>query len=236
MAVFATAGVTLAGVGTVSTAAYAAKKPVAKKVAGKKALKRSFAKRASAGSEIMHARVKTVEPGLGFDFTDDLWMHVSASGVVDKVHELRLDGEYQTMESVITQPFGLESLEDALTQTRDTRNAPIRSAEGMGYGVWTMASVIATSIEVANGERDVSNATPVTFDGRPAYSLTLKDEVGEGRNPAQVSVRLFVDRASGAPIAARFGEGDKLWRTVYLESFQRLADSPANQDLLEFVD
>jgi hypothetical protein len=236
MAVFATAGVTLAGVGTVSTAADAAKQPVAKKVAGRKALKRAFAQRASSGSEIMHARVKTAEPGLGLEFTDDLWMHVTDGGVVDKVHELRLDGRYVGEESVITQPFGLGDLRGALTQTRDSADAPIRSAEGMGYGVWTMASVISTSIEIANGERDVSGATPVTFEGRAAYSLTIKDAVGEGRNPSEVAVKLFVDRASGAPLAARFGEGDKLWRTVYLKSFERLADSPENQGRLAFVD
>ena len=151
MAVFATAGVTLAGVGTVSTAAHAAKKPVAKKVAGKKALKRAFAQRAS-GGEILHGRVFTVEPDLG-EWTDDLWLHVTDSGVVDKVHELRLDGQYVGEESVITQPFGLGDLRDALTQTRDSADAPIRSAEGMGYGNWTMASVISTAGTV--------NASPI---------------------------------------------------------------------------
>jgi hypothetical protein len=232
MAVLATAGVTLAG----GTVAQAARKPVAKATTGKKALKRAFGQRAAA-SEILHWQVHTAEPGLGFEPTDDLWLHVAGSGVVDKVHEVRLDSPYAGEESVITQPFGLGDLRDAITRTRDDATAPIRSANGMGYGDWSVASVISTAIKAADGDLELGGATPVTFEGRAAYAVTIReatDPIGERRNPGEVSVTLFLDRATTKPLAARWGAGADLWRTVYIQSYERLADTPANQRHLTF--
>ena len=230
MAVFATASIALTGaVGT----AQAAKKPVAKKVAGKKVLKRAVATRA-AGSEIQHWTVHTAEPGLGFEFTDELYLHVTGGGVVDKVHETRVDSPYAGIESVITQPNGLGDLTGAVTRDRRSATAPIRTTDGMGYGDWGIASVFATAIGVANGELDLGNARRVTFDGKTAYALTIREAKDGPANPSTVSVTLFVDGSTNKPLAARWGEGSDLWRTVYLQSFERLDDTAANQAHLEF--
>jgi hypothetical protein len=232
MAVLATAGVALAGAGGAS-AAHAAKKPVAKQVAGKKVLKRAFATRA-AGSEIQHWTVHTDEPGIDLEFTDELYLHVTGAGLIDKVHETRLDSPYAGNETVITQPNGLGDLTGAVTRDRSGAGGPIRTTEGMGSGDWGIASVFATSIKAANGELDLGNARRVTFEGRTAYALTIRDAEPGPANPMTVSLTLFVDATSKQAIAARWGEGSSLWRTVYIQGFERLEDTPANQAHLEF--
>jgi hypothetical protein len=44
---------------------------------------------------------------------------------------------------------------------------------------------------------------------------------------------MWIDRATGKPLAVRWGEGDELRQTVEIQAFKRLADSPANRHLLE---
>ena len=232
MAVLAAAGVTLAGAGTASAAPHA-KKPVAKKVAGKKVLKRAFATRA-AGSEIQHWTVHTNEPDINLEFTDELYLHVTDGGLIDKVHETRADGAYAGNESVITQPNGLGDLTGAVTRDRHGADGPIRTTDGMGYGDWGIASVFATSIKAANGELDLGNAKRVTFEGKGAYAVTIREAQAGPANPSTVSVTLFVDATSDKAIAAQWGEGSTLWRTVYIQGFERLDDTPANQAHLEF--
>ena len=176
----------------------------------------------------------TTEPGLGFEFTDDLYLHVTDGGLVDKVHELRVDSDYAGMESVITQPNGLGDLTGAVTRTRNSADAPIRTGDGIGYGDWGIANVFATSIKAANGELDLGNAKRVTFEGRTAYALTIREAKTGPANPSTVSVTLFVDATTNKAVAARWGEGATLWRTVYIQSFERLDDTQANQAHLEF--
>ena len=232
MAVCAAASVALAGVGT-ADAAPRAKQPVAKKVAGKKVLKRAFATRAS-GSEIQHWTVHTNEPDIDLEFTDELYLHVTDGGLIDKVHETRVDTQYAGNESVITQPNGLGDLTGAVTRDRNGPGSPIRTTDGMGYGDWGIASVFATSIKAANGELDLGNAKRVTFEGKTAYALTIREAKAGLPNPMTVSVTLFVDATSNQAIAARWGEGSSLWRTVYIQGFERLDDTAANQAHLEF--
>jgi hypothetical protein len=82
MAVAAAAGVLLGGAGAAGAAPHA-KKPVAKKVAAKKVLKRAFATRTS-GSEIQHWTVHTDAPDIPIEYTEDLYLHVTDAGLVDK--------------------------------------------------------------------------------------------------------------------------------------------------------
>jgi hypothetical protein len=234
MAVVATAGFTLAGAGAMTPAAHAAKKPAHRKVASKKVLRHAFASTPT-GSAILHARVYTVEPGLDLTVNDDLALHVTDAGVIDKVHELRLDGQYAGEESVITQPLGLGDLTNAVTQDRPNAQSPIRSTAGLGEGDSTIGSVISQAIAIADGEQDVSGATVTTFEGQAAYAVPIRAVSGAGKNPSEVAVTLFVDKATGAPIAAQYGSGATLWRTMYLKGFERLPDTPDNQSLLAFV-
>ena len=97
-----------------------------------------------------------------------------------------------------------------------------------------LANVFATSIKAANGELDLGNAKRVTFEGKTAYAVTIRDAAAGPVNPSTVSVTLFVDATTNKAIAARWGEGSTLWRTVYLQGFERLDDTPANQAHLEF--
>ena len=244
MSVLATAGIALASVGTAQAAPTpkhktAAKHKVAKhKIAGKLALKRSFAQAASGGSEILHWRLKTVEPGLGFDFTDDVWMHVSDAGRVDQVHELRLDSDYAGIESVITQPNGLDDLTGAVTRDRRNAQAQIRTTNGMGYGMLGVTGVVATAIKAAGGDLDLGNATTTSFDGKAAYAVTIRDAVaphdGVKRNPSEVAVTLYLDQQTKAPLGIQWGSGDELWRTDHVQAFDQLTDTAENQPLLTF--
>jgi hypothetical protein len=244
MSVLATAGIALASVGTAHAASTPTHKTAKhktaakKKIAGKLALKRSFAQAASGGSEILHWRLKTVEPGLGFDFTDDVWMHVSDAGLVDQVHELRLDSAYAGEESVITQPGGLDDLTGAVTRDRNDAQAQIRTSNGIGYGVPSVASVVATAVKAANGELDLGNATKAGFDGKDAYAVTIRDAVaphdGAKRNPSEVAVTLYVDAQTKAPLGIQWGAGAELWRTMHVEAFDQLTDTAENQPLLTF--
>ena len=94
------------------------------------------------------------EPGLGA-WTDDVWMHVRADGTIDRVRELRLDGEYEGMESVIEQPYGIGDLRDAVTRTRAGADRPIRTGKGIGIAEFGFTEVIAAAEQAARGARAV---------------------------------------------------------------------------------
>jgi hypothetical protein len=201
---------------------------------GDEVLKRAFSFQ-DAGSTILHWRVKTVEPGLGFDFTNELWMRVSAAGVIDKVHDLRVDSPYKGIESVIDQPNGLGHPRGAVDRTRRGPDAPIRTSPGVGYADESLTTVIATALAASRGKLDVGAATKVRFGDRDAYEIRLREPTGANRTPAEVSVTLWLDRETNAPLAVRWGEGKTLWRTLYVEAFEPLPDTAANQQLLTFA-
>jgi hypothetical protein len=239
MSVLAIASVALASVGTATAAPALKHKSVAKKkIAGRVALKRSFAQATAGGSEILHMRLKTVEPGAGFDFTDDVWMHVSEGGLVDQVHELRLDSDYAGIESVISQPGGLDDLTGAVTRDRRSGQAPIRTTNGLGYGTFTATSIVAKAIKAADGELDLGNAATTNFDGKTAYAVTIRAAVaphdGVKRNPGEVAVTLYVDQQTNAPLGIQWGSGSELWRTMHVQAFDQLTDTAENQPLLTF--
>jgi hypothetical protein len=199
-------------------------------------LKRALA--APNGSEILYWRLKTSEPGLGFDFTNDLWLRVNQHGVVDRIHELRLDSPYAGIESAFIQPNGLGDPRGAVDWTRRSANGPVRRSEGYGYPDLSFSGVIAKALDASNGKLDAGAATEVRYGGRDAYEIRLKEATpptppSTRRSPAQVSVTLWLDRESAQPLAVRWGEGGELWRTVEVQAFERLDDSPANRRLLE---
>ena len=201
---------------------------------GDEVLKRAFSFQ-GASSTILHWRVKTVEPGLGFDFTTELWMHVTPAGVIDKVHDLRVDSPYKGNESVIEQPNGLGHPRGAVDRTRRGPDAPIRTNPGIAYADESLTTVITTALAASHGKLDVGAATKVSFGGRDAYEIRLREPTGANRYPNEVSVTLWLDRETSTPLAVRWGEGRSLWRTLYVEAFESLPDNPANQKRLTFA-
>ena len=202
---------------------------------GDELLERAFA---SQGADILYWRLKTHEPGLGFDFTNDLWLRVNASGLVDRIHELRLDSPYAGIESVTDQPNGLGDPRGATDWTRRSPDAPIREHHGYGYPDLSFSGVIAKALDAAHGKRDVGAATEVRYRGRDAYEIRLREASpptppSARRNPSQLAVTLWLDRETAQPIAVRWGDGDELWREVEVQAFERLDDVPANRHLLE---
>ena len=222
------------GVALGGTAAADAAPKKSKRVSSQKVLKRSLAASVN-DTSILHLRTRTTSSGVG-TFTDDVWMHVGAAGFVDAVRELRVDGSYAGDESVFSQPNGLGNPRGAIGSTRDSASSPIRTMEGVGYGDSSIGGVIDTALDAARGELDLSKARSVTYDGRAAYEIRLRDASGTPgrRSPAQISVTLWIDRSSNAPIAARWGEGRELWRTAELQAFEQLPDDAAHQSLLNF--
>ena len=97
---------------------------------GNEVLDRAFAARRRPA--ILYWRVRIDEPGLG-TFTDDVWMHVRADGTIDRVRELRLDGDYAGMESVDrAAATASATCRDAVTRTRAGADRPIRTGKGIG--------------------------------------------------------------------------------------------------------
>jgi hypothetical protein len=173
------------------------------------------------GGGVLHWRVSS-------GATEDIWMHVGASGVVDTVRELRLDGPYAGMESVISQPHGLGNLASAITRTRARPGAPIRTGSGIGFDTG-FTDVVAAAQRAARGELDLGDARASSFAGRDAYAIRLPDVPGPylGTGPATFyAVTMWVDRETAQPLAVRWAHGDHVWRTIQVLAYQRLPDDP----------
>ena len=69
--------------------------------------------------------------------------------------------------------------------------------------------MIDASLDAARGELDLSKARQVTYQGRAAYEVPIRAAAGTAgnRNPTQVSVTLWIDRASSVPFAVALGRG-----------------------------
>lgn len=182
---------------------------------------------------VLYWRVRTERPGL-VSFTDDVWMHVRGDGAIVRVRELRLDGQYAGMESVISQPFGVGDLRGAVTRTRSSADGPIRVGEGVGLPDLSFSDMVSTAERAARGSLDVGEARAVAFDGRDAYEIVLREASGTGATPPELAVRMWVERESGRPLAVRWGEGATLWRTARLLDFERFPDNARSRALLEF--
>ena len=136
-------------------------------------LRRAFAQ-ATGASQIMHWRVQVDPaghpPGLP-TFTDDQWMHVTATGLVDTLHELRLDGPYQGIEIVTTQPNGMGDLTGAVTRDRQNASSPIRTTNGMGTDS-SLAQIVSAALQTSHPD-----ATEVTFEGHDAWQIVVRPAV-----------------------------------------------------------
>jgi hypothetical protein len=227
-ALLVAAGVALAGAGP----ADAGKK--SKRVSSQKVLERAFSASVD-GTSIVHLRARTNAPGIG-TFSDDVWMHVGGSGFVDRVRELRVDGAYAGLESVHDQPNGLGDPTGAVGRERQSAGDQISTHVGVSYSDVTIGGVIDTALDAARGELDLSKARSVTYQGRAAYEVPIRAATGTpgNRNPSQVSVTLWIDRAGNAPFAVHWGEGLDLWRTADIQAFELLPDDAAHQALLNF--
>jgi hypothetical protein len=147
-------------------------------------------------------------------FTDDVWMRVRADGTIDTIRELRLDGAYAGMESVISQPHGFGDPRGAVTRSRRRPGGRITTGVGIGYPDVGLGGVIADADAAARGRLDVGTAREVEYGGSDAYEVRIR------------TVTLWLDRETGAPLAIRWGEGESLWRTARVLAFERLGDDP----------
>ncbi len=198
-------GLALAAVATLLFVLFPTSRP-----GGAEVLARAFA---GPAPEILYWRVETTDPGQE-PFTDDVWMRVRADGTIDTIRELRLDGAYAGMESVISQPHGFGDPRGAVTRSRSRPGGRIRTGVGIGYPDVGLGGVIADADAAARGRLDVGTAQEVEYGGRDAYEVRIR------------TVTLWLDRKTGDPLAIRWGEGESLWRTARVLAFERLRDDP----------
>ena len=169
------------------------------------------------GSRILYWRVRTDAPGLGA-WTDDVWMHVRGDGTIDRVHELRLDGDYAGMESVIEQPYGLGDLRDAVTRTRAGADRPIRIGEGIGMRRARLhrghRDRRAGRARRARRRRRRARSTSRAARRTRSASARPRPRPGTPAQPHRSSrSRCGSSATSGRPLAVRWGEGAERWRT-----------------------
>jgi hypothetical protein len=203
---------------------------------GGEVLERAFAQTEGGQPAILYWRVRTDGPGLD-TFTDDVWMHVRRDGTIDTVRELRIDGEYAGMESAISQPHGVGDLRDAVTRSRSRADGPVKTGTGVGYLDVSFTDVIATAEKAARGKLDVGRADEVSYEGRDAYAIRIREPsgpvAGNRRNPSELGVTLWIDRETSRPLAVRWGDGGERWRTARMLAFERLPDDAGNRELLD---
>jgi hypothetical protein len=207
---------------------------------GNEVLERALAA-TSGQAEILHWRVVTDQPGLPAikDNTNDVWLHVDAGGKIDRFHELRVDGPYAGMESVIDQPNGLGDVRGAVDRTRQAADGPITETKDMGLGEYGFADVIAAAQKAARGQLDLGDARSVSYDGHDAYEIRVRDAAppasGSARTPSELGITLWVDRDTNLPLAVRYGDGAEVWMTEKIVSFARLPDDPEHRAQLDFT-
>jgi hypothetical protein len=153
----------------------------------------------------------------------ELWMRVDGDEVTS-LRELRADG----LESVIRQPHGLGDTAGAVTRERRGPDGPIRTARGIAYDT-AFAEVVQAARRAARGALDLRAATATTYAGRAAYAVRLPDAIGPSFGRHEVTyyaVTMWVARDGGTPLAVRWANGERVWRTLRIDAFERLPDDP----------
>jgi hypothetical protein len=205
---------------------------------GGEVLSRAFAQ--SAGTaDILHWRATIDQPGLP-EATDEVWMHVRGDGTVDRLRQLRLDGQHAGQEIATEQPNGVGDLHGAVTRDRTGPDAPVRTTQGMGAGEPGLAEIVAAAQKAAHGQLDVGAAREVTYGGHDAYEVTVRDASGAPdpelghRYPGTVSITVWLTRDNAyTPLAVRWGEGADLFMTERIDSFERVPANASHDRLLE---
>jgi hypothetical protein len=130
-------------------------------------------------------------------------------------------------------------LDGAVTRDRRTPDAPVRTTQRIGAGEPGLAEVVAATHQAVRGQLDVGDAREVTYEGRDAYEITVREASGTAdgaghRSPADVSITVWIARDTYTPLAIRWGDGADLMMTEHISSFERLPSDTAHDALLAF--
>jgi len=177
------------------------------------------------GSEILYWRIHTVQPGLA-PFTDEVWMHVSASGTIDKVRELRIGGLSTGSERVFDEPHGIDDLRHGGVKLKERApDGRVRTLQGYGYVDNDISTVVSILEKAARGKLEL----PVGEDG----SVRVRAQTAAHPTPAQVAVTLWLDPKTAKPTRIQWGDSRSAWsQNVRVERFERLPDDAEHRELL----
>jgi DNA-directed RNA polymerase specialized sigma24 family protein len=175
------------------------------------------------GSEILYWRIQTDMPGFA-PFTDELWMHVTASGNIDQVRRLRVAGPDTGTETIYSAPYGIDDLTGVSLKDRDPRTGRVRTFRGYGYDDNDTSKVVAILEKAAHGQLDL----PVGADG----SVRVRGQTASHPNQSQVAITLWLDPRTAVPTRIRWGDGANLWQDARVERFEHLPDDAGHRGLL----
>jgi RNA polymerase sigma factor (sigma-70 family) len=178
------------------------------------------------GSEILHWRIHTTTPGLA-PFTDEVWMHVTPSGAIDKVRELRVAGPSKGSERVFDEPYGIDDpWHGDISYKERSADGRIRTLHGLAYSDNDISVIVSIVEKAARGHLDL----PVAPDG----SVRVRPQTASDPWPSQVAVTLWLDPKTAKPKRIQWGDSTNRWsRNARVERFQRLPDDAAHRALLK---
>jgi RNA polymerase sigma factor (sigma-70 family) len=179
------------------------------------------------GSEILYWRIRTVQPGLA-PFTDEVWMHVTPSGAIDKVRRLRVDGPSTGNEAIFDEPYGIDDPGHGdVSVTERSAGGRMRTLRGYGHVDNGISLVVSTIAKAARGQLEL----PVAEDG----SVQVRRQTADDPNPSQVRVTMWLDPKTAKPIRIQWGSPANTWsQNAQVERFQRLPDDAEHRALLDF--
>jgi RNA polymerase sigma factor (sigma-70 family) len=178
------------------------------------------------GSEILYWRIRNVAPGMA-PYTEDLWMHVTTDGRIDKIRTLEVDGTNKGDEIVWDEPSGIKNpWRGDITLKERTPGWPTRTMRGIAFpdnGISTAVSIVERA---ARGQLEL----PVGKDG----SVRVREQTVNNPNASQVAITMWLDPKTAKPLRIQWGPGRGGTREGRVERFQRLPDDAKHRTLLEF--
>jgi RNA polymerase sigma-70 factor, ECF subfamily len=177
------------------------------------------------GSEILYWRIHTTEPGLA-PLTYEVWMHVTPSGAIDKVRELRVDGPSKGNDRVFSEPHGIDDpWHGDISYVERSADGRVRTLHDLAYSDNDMSVIVSTLKKAARGHLEL----PVGADG----SVRVRRQTAANPWPSQVSVTVWLDPKTAKPTRIQWGNTTNRWsQNAHVERFQRLPDDAKHRALL----
>jgi RNA polymerase sigma-70 factor (ECF subfamily) len=178
------------------------------------------------GSEILYWRIENRSSGMA-PYTEDLWMHVTTDGRIDKIRRLEVDGTNKGDEIVWEEPSGIKHpWPGDITLKERTPGWRTRTLHGFAFPDNGISTVVSILEKAARGQLKL----PVGPDG----SVRVRRQTATNPNPSQVAITMWLDPKTAKPIRIEWAPGTRWSRDARVESFQRLPDDTRHRTLLEF--
>ena len=178
------------------------------------------------GSEILYWRIHNVAPGMA-PYTQELWMHVTTDGRIDRIRSLEVDGTNKGDEIVWEEPSGIKHpWPGDITLTERTPGWRTRTLHGIAFPDNGISTVVSIVEKAARGQLKL----PVGKDG----SVRVRRQTVTNPNPSQVAITMWLDPKTAKPLRIQWGPGKGGTREGRVERFQRLPDDAKHRALLNF--